>query len=53
MDNVIFIGGRPSELKGVGTEYLVVDGIIVAKFYNGNFVTALPTGDSEKTKASG
>jgi hypothetical protein len=40
MDNVIRVGYKPSELTGIGLEYLVVDGNVVAKFYNGNIMTA-------------
>lgn len=35
-DNIIRIASRPSDLTGEGTEYLSVDGFIIAKFYNGN-----------------
>jgi hypothetical protein len=35
----ILIGSKPSELTGTGLEYLVVQGLIIAKFYDGSFVT--------------
>ena len=38
VDNVIGIGFMPSQLKGVGTEYLVQNGVVTAKFYDGNLI---------------
>lgn len=36
--NVIGIGRSASELKGIGTEYLVIDGTVIAKFFNGQMI---------------
>jgi hypothetical protein len=53
MDNVIRVGKKASELKGEGTEYLVIDGQVIAKFYDGNMVTDIkPVGNDEVTIAS-
>ena len=38
IDNIIGIAFNYSDLIGKGTEYIVRNGVIVAKFYNGNFV---------------
>lgn len=38
--NVIHIGKNLNELTGVGTEYLIQDGEIVAKFQDGDIVRA-------------
>lgn len=47
--NTIRIGQLPSELTGQGTEYLVRNGSVIAKFFNGNFVGAIPKGNSDLT----
>ena len=49
MDNVIRIGSKPSELTGIGLEYLAVNGIVIAKFFDGMLITAMPCGNSEIT----
>lgn len=49
MDNAIRIGSKPSELTGIGLEYLAVNGIIIAKFFDGMLITAMPCGNSEIT----
>lgn len=49
MDNVIRIGCKPSELTGIGLEYLAVNGMIIARFFDGNLITAMPCGNSNKT----
>lgn len=51
-DNVVKVGFRPSQLTGVGTEYLVVNGLIVAKFFNGNLIAALQGGNKDETVTS-
>lgn len=51
MDNVIRVGFKPSELTGVGLEWLVVNGLVIAKFYDGNFVHEFaPKGNDDVTK---
>lgn len=54
MDNLIKIGigSKASELTGIGTEYLVVNGVCIAKFWNGNIVTAVALGNNEVTKTA-
>lgn len=52
VDNVVRIGFKPSDLKGIGTEYLVKDSQVIAKFYNGSMITSvLVVGNTEKTVA--
>lgn len=36
--NVVGIGYHINDLRGIGTEYLVINGVITAKFYNGNIL---------------
>lgn len=38
-DNVVRVSNTVKDLIGIGTEYLVVDGTVIAKFYNGNLVS--------------
>lgn len=38
-DNVVRVSSTVNDLIGIGTEYLVVDGTVIAKFYNGNMVS--------------
>lgn len=40
----IKVGYTLSELTGQGFEYLVVNGLIIAKFYDGNLLTDSPKG---------
>ena len=49
MDNLTRIASRVADLTGIGMEYLVVDGIIIAKFFNGFFVGDKPSGNNEVT----
>lgn len=52
--NVIGIGRSVSDLKGKGTEYLVIEGVIIAKFYNGQMIqTVMAVNGNEKTVISG
>ena len=52
-DNVVRVSFSLQELKGTGTEYYVIDGTIVAKFFNGTLVTGeIPQGNEEITKVS-
>lgn len=45
----IGVASTYGELTGIGTEYVIVDDIVIAKFLNGNL--DLPcSGNSEKTK---
>ena len=48
-DNTIYIGHSINELTGHGTEYLVRNGTVIAKFFNGNFVGTIPKGNSDLT----
>ena len=48
-DNKIGIGFKPSELKGIGTEYLIVNGIVIAKFYDGQMIVMTLKGNKEET----
>lgn len=55
MDNIIRIASKVQDLKGIGTEYLVIDGVIIARFYNGNFdhaVTIAVNSDDVTLKAA-
>jgi hypothetical protein len=47
--NVIRIGHHISELTGKGTEYLVINGEIVAKFYNGMLPSVASCDPNEAT----
>ncbi len=52
--NVIRIGRKASELIGIGTEYLVVNGNVICKFQDGNIVAntlRLPVDDQAETCA--
>lgn len=49
-DNSIAIGTMYSELTGIGTEYLVKDGRVIAKFLNGH-LDGVCQGNLEKTVA--
>lgn len=42
---VIRIASSPSQLKGIGLEYLMIDGEIIAKFLNGNMSMHVSTSD--------
>ena len=44
----IGIGSKYSELEGVGTEYVVVDGQVIAKFLNGELDMGI-IGNNERT----
>jgi len=48
-DNTIRIGRSVSELSGNGTEYLLSNGQVIAKFFNGNFVGSIPKMNSDLT----
>ena len=37
--NVIGIGSKPSDLTGRGLEYLAPNGMVIAKFFDGNLIT--------------
>lgn len=50
-ENTVRVSDKLSDLSGIGTEYLIIDGYIVAKFWDGNLVGVLPGGNSEKTVA--
>ena len=52
MENIIRIGYKPSQLTGIGSEYLVVDGFIIAKFWNGNIVTESTQGNEDETQTA-
>ncbi len=47
--NEIRIASNLSELTGIGTEYLILNGEIVAKFWNGNIACDAQSGNTEKT----
>lgn len=48
----IGVGSRYGDLTGVGTEYVVVNGVVVAKFMDGTLVTGMvPPGNSDVTAA--
>lgn len=49
MENVIKVSDKLSDLTGVGTEYLAVDGFVIARFYNGNFMADPVIGNEEPT----
>jgi hypothetical protein len=51
VDNVIRIGYKPSDLIGIGSEYLVnrETGDIVAVFYNGFFAHTIVVGNADVT----
>jgi hypothetical protein len=51
-DNMVKIGFSIMQLTGIGTEYLVIDEEIIAKFYNGNLIYGPTTGNDEKTVIS-
>jgi hypothetical protein len=51
-DNVIYISDGYASLKGIGTEYVVINGEIVAKFYNGMFPKVARAGNTDQTIAS-
>ena len=52
MLDLIRASSNLSDLTGIGTEYLVVNGTILAKFYNGNFVLDCPRGNLDETIAA-
>ncbi len=47
-DNIKVFDGIQS-LTGIGTEYLVKDGDVIAKFYNGNIIRETIKGNNEET----
>lgn len=53
---MIRVGFKPSQLLGEGTEYLVVEGMIIAKFFNGKLICdandVLTEGNDEITKVA-
>lgn len=51
IDNVIRIGYKPSDLKGVGVEYLIhrPSSAIVARFFNGNVTVKVEGTDQYMT----
>ena len=49
-DNKVRISNKRMDLTGVGTEYLVVNGEVIAKFFDGNMCESLTmTGNTDKT----
>jgi glutathione peroxidase-family protein len=51
-DNVIRVSQDIKLLTGNGTEYLIDrNGMVIAKFYNGNLVSNMTQGNSDDTKA--
>jgi hypothetical protein len=52
LDNMerVAVSSSYADLIGIGTEYVVINGEVVAKFLNGNFDTPV-AGNSEKTAA--
>lgn len=50
MDNRIAIGNTYGELTGIGTEYVVKNGQVIAKFLNGD-LDGVCQGNMEKTAA--
>jgi len=51
MLNQIGIGSKASDLTGIGTEYLVVNGEVIAKFYDGNMIVDAPLVDGAEVTA--
>jgi hypothetical protein len=49
-DNVVRVGFTLSQLTGKGTEYLVVNGIITARFFNGDLIQSPQAGNKDDTK---
>lgn len=50
IDDQIKIGNHINQLTGNGTEYLVINDIVVAKFYNGNIIAQTLVNANEVTK---
>ena len=49
MTEIVIVASTYAELTGVGTEYVVRDGIVIAKFLNGDLESEI-TGNMEITK---
>ena len=47
--DTIKLADRLSDLTGKGTEYLIVDGLIIAKFVDGNLDHGPLTGNMDET----
>ena len=47
--NIVSIGFKPSDLRGIGTEYLVSNGEVIAKFFDGCMIVVTLGNNSEKT----
>ena len=50
MSNVIRIAQSIMDLTGEGLEYLVVDGEVIGKFFNGNLMAAVVVDGTDITK---
>lgn len=50
MDNIIRVAHNISDLTGIGLEYLVVKGEVIAKFFNGNLMGAVVVNGTEITR---
>lgn len=50
MDNLIKIAYNVLDLTGEGLEYLVVNGEVIGKFFNGNLMGVAPVGNTEVTR---
>ena len=48
-DNIVKVGYSVLQLTGVGTEYLVIDGNVIAKFFNGNLILSRTTVTQDPT----
>jgi hypothetical protein len=52
MENKIIVGSEYCQLTGIGTEYIVRDGQVIAKFLNGNLEEKV-MGSQETTLSQG